>query len=321
MSTSTVPVRPATGYRPRAGSLRPYFASDHARTGQTVLGLLWLLDGGLQFQSFMYSNGFIKMITTTAQGQPQWVHSPMIWAAHLARHDLAVFNTGFALAQCAVGLGILYRPTVKPALLASFGWAFVVWWFGEGFGMMFMGGMATPLTGAPGAVLIYVLIGAIVWPRGRPGGLLGVRGARIAWAALWIVMAWLWLQPQSAQPDVFASTLAAAPAGMGWLASLQSTVGGWVEGNGVWLALLLASFSAAAAVGVMVRWRAKELLIASAVLNLILWVLFQGLGGIFAGGATDPNAGLLFIVLAYVLYSLAPYAGDEPFAVASDELR
>ena len=50
------------------------------------------------------------------------------------------------------------------------------------------------LTGAPGAVLLYGLIGLIVWPNGRPGGLLGVRGARIAWAALWLVMAWLWLR-------------------------------------------------------------------------------------------------------------------------------
>jgi hypothetical protein len=72
---------------------------------------------------------------------------------------------------------------------------------------------------------------------------------------------------------------------------------------------------------VLVRWRAKELLIASAGLNLILWVLFQGFGGIFAGGATDPNAGLLFIVLAYVLYSFVPYASDAPVAVASDQRR
>ena len=33
---------------------RAYFASDAARMGQTVLGLIWLLDDGLRFQSFMY---------------------------------------------------------------------------------------------------------------------------------------------------------------------------------------------------------------------------------------------------------------------------
>ena len=39
-------------------------------------------------------------------------------------------------------------------------------------------------------------------------------------------------------------------------------------------------------------------------LNLIYWVVGQGFGGIFAGGATDPNAGLLFIVLTYTMYTL-----------------
>ncbi len=36
---------------------RVYFASDTRRALQTVLGLIWLLDGALQFQSFMYGKG------------------------------------------------------------------------------------------------------------------------------------------------------------------------------------------------------------------------------------------------------------------------
>ena len=84
-----------------------------------------------------------------------------------------VYNTLFALVQVAIGLGLLYRRTVKPALAVSFVWALVVWWFGEAFGMLFMQRWRSPLTGAPGAVLLYGLIGLIVWPNGRPGGLLG----------------------------------------------------------------------------------------------------------------------------------------------------
>jgi hypothetical protein len=47
---------------------RAYFASDSRRTIQTVLGLIWLLDGGLQFQSFVYGNGFVQMIKAMAPG-------------------------------------------------------------------------------------------------------------------------------------------------------------------------------------------------------------------------------------------------------------
>jgi hypothetical protein len=138
---------------------------------QIVLGLVWLLDGALQFQSFMYTQGFIKeVIEPSAMMQPAWIGDSIVSAAHFAGHNLALWDTLFGLVQVAIGLGLLFRPTVRPALLASFAWTLVVWWFGEGLGMIFAG-MASPLTGAPGAVLLYGLIGLLVWPsREEPGG-------------------------------------------------------------------------------------------------------------------------------------------------------
>lgn len=84
---------------------RYYFASDSRRAFQTVLGLIWLLDGALQFQPFMYSKGFIQMLTATAAGQLHWLASSINWAGHLAQSNLTVFNTLFALIQVAIGLG------------------------------------------------------------------------------------------------------------------------------------------------------------------------------------------------------------------------
>jgi hypothetical protein len=196
MSTSTAGLRVGadTGRSRGSGlsSARTYFASDSVRTIQSVLGLIWLLDGALQFQSFMYGNGFIQMLKGMTSGQPYWLSSSMNWAANTLHSHQVLLNTPFALIQVAIGLGLLYRPTVKAALAVSFVWAFIVWWFGEAFGMLFMN-MANALTGAPGAVFIYALIGLIVWPNGRPGGLIGVRGARTSWAVLWVLMGGLWL--------------------------------------------------------------------------------------------------------------------------------
>jgi hypothetical protein len=293
--------------------LRAYFASDPARTIQTALGVIWLLDGALQFQSFMYSQGFIQLIKGLTVGQPAWVASSVNWAATLASHNLTVYNTLFALTQCAIGLGLLYRPTVKPALAASFAWALVVWWFGEAFGMMFMattpmGGtpMASALTGAPGAVLLYPLIGMIVWPNGRPGGLLGVLGSRLAWAGLWLVMAWLWLVEAGGANGIH-NAINAAPSGMSWLSSMQDGFASAAQGNGVVIALILAVASGAIGVGVAINWRAREFLLIAVGLNVLYWLVGQGFGGIFQGDATDPNAGPLFVLLAYALYSLVPY--------------
>src|SRR5579875_1211861 len=121
MSTTATDLRAGPVARPTGRSLlasaRAYFFSDGTRTAQTVLGLIWLLDGGLQFQSFMYSRGFINMLTTMASGQPHWLGSSIDWAARLTSHHLGVYNTLFALVQVAIGLGLMYRPTVKPALV------------------------------------------------------------------------------------------------------------------------------------------------------------------------------------------------------------
>ena len=292
---------------------RAYFFSDGRRSIQTVLGLIWVLVGALQFQSFMYGKGFIQLLQGLTAGQPGWVASSVNQGAATMESHQAIFNTGAALIQVAIGLGILYKRTTKPAILVSFAWVLAVWWFGEAFGMMFMattpmGGapMASALTGAPGAVLLYGLIGAIVWPNDRPGGLLGVRGARAAWAALWLVMAWLWLVEAGGANGIH-NAINAAPSGMSWLSSVQDGFANITKGNGVIFAIILAGVSAAIGIAVAMNWRAKEFLILAAVLNLIYWVVGQGFGGIFQGGATDPNAGLLFIVLCYALYTLVPY--------------
>jgi hypothetical protein len=286
--------------------LRAYFTADGMRTAQTVLGLIWLLDGGLQFQAFMYTHAFPRMLVGNAIGQPGWLHASIIWGAKIANGDLGVYNTLFALAQVAIGFGLLYRPTVKLALAGTIVWSLFVWWFGEAFGMLLMNS-AQPLTGAPGGVILYALIAMVVWPGGRPGGLLGVRGTRIMWAALWLLEAYLWLLQSSSSANAIHDMITAAGSGMGWLTSVQNGFATVAKGNGLLLALVLAALSGAIGLGVGFNRWAKDLLVLSVVLNLVYWFVGQGLGAIFAGGATDPNSGPLFILLAYVVYQLVTY--------------
>jgi hypothetical protein len=322
MTTSTADQRRRTlGSRADASLVpraRTYFASDSRRIVQTVLGLIWLLDGALQFQSFMYGNGFILVLTSLTAGQPGWVSSSVHWGANAMQSDQVLFNTLAGLTQVAIGIGLLYRPTVKVALAASFAWALVVWWFGEAFGMLFMN-MAQPLTGAPGAVLLYVLAGLLVWPNGRPGGLLGVRGVRAMWLALWLVMAWLWLLAPSSSANATYTSIYAAPSGMSWLSTLQVWAADAAKGNGLLIAIVLAFASAAIGIAVYRNWHPRPFLLLAVVLSLAYWVLGQGFGGIFAGGATDPNAGPLFVLLAYAMYALIPFdsPADSPGALTA----
>jgi hypothetical protein len=314
--SASVTDRPAgvhTGERSPAGWLRAYFWSDGTRRVQTALGLIWLLDAGLQFQSFMYSKGFLQMLLGMAAGQPKWLHDSIVWSVHLANGDLTLWNTLFALTQAAIGFGLLYRPLVKLTIVGSLAWVLIVWWFGEGFGMLFMN-MAQPLTGAPGGVFMYGLIALLAWPNGRRGGLFGIGGAKAMWAVLWIVMAWLWLLAPNSSPNATHDALTSVSSGIGPLNSLQRSLASASAGHGLVIALILAALSAAIGIGVAADWHPRTWLVISIVLNLVYWVIPQALGGIFAGGATDPNSGLLFILLAAAMFTVFPRTATESAA-------
>jgi len=278
------------------------------RTVQTVLGLIWLLDGGLQFQSFMYSRGFIATLEGSGMGQSGWLVSTINWAANIAGSNLTVFNTLFALTQVAIGFGLIVGPTlrgslIRYALAGSVAWGLIVWWFGEGFGQIFSDA-ASPLTGAPGAALLYAVIALIAWPTEKPGGLLGTSGTKLLWAGLWLVMAWEWLYPGNSASGATAAAINAAPSGMSWLSQIQDWAASAASTGGVPIALVLAAVSVVIGVGVACGWQVRRLLLLSVVMNVAYWLLSQGLGGIFMGGATDPNAGPLFVLLAYAVYGV-----------------
>jgi hypothetical protein len=120
--------------------------------------------------------------------------------------------------------------------------------------------MANPLTGAPGAVFLYGVIGLLVWPNDRVGGILGVRGGRIVWAVLWSVSAWLLLLAPNSSANAAHDLIAAAPSGMGWLTSLQTHAARIAAGNGFLIALILAAVSLAIGVAVAADWNTRTFL-------------------------------------------------------------
>lgn len=293
-----------------------------ARHVQVCLGVLWLLDGALQFQPFMYTKGFFTQIVGPAiSGQPAPIASSMTWAVHIAEPHHAVFNTVFALAQIVIGGGLFFSKTVRPALAASFVWGVGVWWFGEGLGQLFTN--ASPLTGAPGAAILYVLVGALVWPTRRHGatpeaasavasGRSGEFAGTTVWAVLWLGMAALWLTPDNRSPNAVRDVLSGVSGATGVLGGLLDASARAAAGRGTAIAVALAMTSAAVGVGVFSRYRAP-FLAGGIIISLFYWLFGQALGGITTGTATDPNAGLLFVLLALKLMptSRAPRPPDD----------
>ncbi|MGH2466915.1 MAG: hypothetical protein ACRDGL_04200 [Candidatus Limnocylindrales bacterium] len=288
------------------------------RAFQITLGVLWLLDAALQFQPYMFTPAFVHhIIAPTAQGNPGWISSSETWAASLMVAHVTVYDAVFGTVQLLLAIAILFRPTVKIGLAASIPWAIGVWWFGEGLGGVFTG--ASPLTAAPGAVILYALIAVLVWPRASErdgvsvaaGGPLGRHLPRVAWLLLWGSATYFLLLAPNRAPgsyhDVFAGMAGGEP---GWLAGIDAHLAGYLAGAGGGVSIVLAACCALVAVSVFVPALTRPGLVVAVLLGLAIW-LAQNFGGILTGQGTDPNSGLLLVFLALVYWPLSG-AATEP---------
>jgi hypothetical protein len=298
---------------------------DARRALQLGLAAIWLLDAVLQYQAFMYSKGFTQMIGGTAAGNPSVIARPITWNSTLVEHHLVLLNTVFATIQLLIGLGIAFRPTVRVALAASIAWAVGVWWFGEGLGGV-LSGAASPLNGAPGAVIIYALLAVLLWPADRDiaapftaARAVGAHVARGLWLVLWLSLAYFALTPANRAPQGLNGMIAGMESGEpGWLSGIDKGAASLVANEGLAASIVLAVALVVIAVGVYLPSpAARATLVLAIVVALVIWVVGEGLGAILTGGGTDPNSGPLLVLLALTYWPItavtaaAPSAGTE----------
>jgi len=316
---SQVAVGGRTALRGRLDSeARPAAARpDGRRALQLGLAAVWLLDGVLQYQPFMYTKAFAQSLAGTAAGNPSVIARPITWDADLVGHHLVLVNTFFATAQLLLGLGIAFRPTVRIALAGSIAWAIGVWWFGEGLGGVLIGG-ASPLNGAPGAVIIYALLAVLLWPADQTTSApfiaaraVGAHVARALWLVFWFSQAYFALIPANRAPRAVSAMIASMEGGEPrWLAAIERAGASLVASRGLAASIVLAVALVLIAIGVYLpRPFAKATLALAIVVALVIWVVAQALGGILAGGGTDPNSGPLLVLLALAYWPASMMVG------------
>jgi hypothetical protein len=275
---------------------------------------VWLLDAVLQLQPSMFtrgSNGLSGMFAGVAGGNPGWVSRTITWNASNVYHQPVLANSVFAGVQFFIAFGIIGRRTCKPALALSIAWAAGVWWFGEGAGLIFRGG-ATPFGGGPGGVLFYAVLAVLLWPSegsDRPfvaARTVGVTNAKAIWAALWGILAVLSVVGDGRSPQALRALVAGVDdREPGWLARVDRATESLFVHQGTTMAVLLAVVCLVVAVGVYLPPRVTQVtLVVGIVVFALVWVAVQDVGGILAGGATDPNSGLLIILLALTYWPL-----------------
>jgi hypothetical protein len=309
-------VPPAAAPPPRRDTRRRVlaWAADRESAGprralQIALGTVWLFDTALQFQPYMFSKMFPAMMLAPSGmgGEPAFVSGPVLGAARLFSSAPAAWNALFATTQLALAIGLLCRPTVRAALAGTVAWALVVWWLGEGLGGLFTRA-ADPLTGAPGAALLYAFLAVLLWPPraaavgpslsggtasggitaggtasgiGRAGTSVAdgsplARHARLAWLVLWGALAVLILRaPASAAPLTAVGGTRAALVIVGLTVAFALAAGGILIPATVRPAVLIAAVAAA-----------------------FVWAAGEHFGSAFSGSATDLNSGPLLLLIA-----------------------
>ncbi len=304
---------------------------------QVILGAIWIVDGLLQLQPYMYekgSNGLFGTVALETMGRPNAINDFLAFMVrHMVAHE-AISNTSIVLVQVAIGAFLVWsglqkhNQITRVTLAVSIAWAFMVWVVGEGVGGMIMP-QASMLTGAPGAAILYVLAAIYLWPpkdhsedtteghvpagiRNTTSdgdgaianhGLLGTTGSYIAWAILWCGSSLLEFQYGNFAPNSISAQIRyGAINEPKWLSFMDLHLASILHGNGTVVAgiLLVVEF----AVGWLVLRPAtrKFALIAGILLAALFWVVGQNLGTVFSGQATDLNSGPLLILLALLLW-------------------
>jgi cytochrome oxidase Cu insertion factor (SCO1/SenC/PrrC family) len=300
-------------------------------------GVIWILDGILQAQPKMAGGLASQVIEPTASASPGWVQHVVNWGGTIwSFHPI---QAGAASVWIQVGIGgwLLFAargPWSRLAGLASVAWGLVVWVFGESFGGIFAPGLSW-LTGAPGAVLLYVVAGALIalpedaWRRPRSFGALGafgvgrllLGGLGVFFIGMAVLQAWpgrgTWQGTAHGQPGpltAMVQSMSSTPQPH-FLSSLLSAFGSFAASNG--LAVNLVVVIALAAVGAIFLTGNPRLVRYAmwfcVVFFLAVWVLVQDFG--FLGGlGTDPNSMIPFLLLiaaGYLGLTQAPQQAAE----------
>src|SRR5271165_1760667 len=318
-----------TGTAPEAGAAAAAAELAWRRLLRIGFGLIWVFDGILQAQPKMAVGLPSQVIEPIAASSPGWVqHLVNIGGTTWSYHPMQAGASAVWI-QVGIGLWLIVAargPLSRLAGLVSVVWGLVVWVFGESFGGIFAPGL-TWLFGAPGAVLIYAVAGALIalperaW-RSRWLGRLLTAGTGAFLLGMAVLQAWpgrgFWQGISHGQPGTLAgmTSTMAQTSQPGFLDAWVNAFTAFDEAHGfavnLFVVVALAVTGAAFLSG---RPRLiRPVLIGFTVLCLADWVLIEDLG--FLGGlGTDPNSMIPMVLLAtagYLAVARAPAEAAEP---------
>jgi len=299
-------------------------------------GLLWIFDGLLQAQPKMAVGLPSQVIEPSAATSPHWVQNLVNWAGTMWSYHPVQAGASAVWIQVGIGLWLLAAPrglSGRLAGLVSVVWGLIVWIFGESFGGIFAPGL-TWLFGAPGAVLIYAVAGALLvladrsWQTPKLGRAV-LAGFGLFLAGMAVLQAWpgrgFWQGHTGSQPGTLTgmTQTMAGTSQPHFLSSLVSGFSSVVRDHGFAVNLVVVAVLAVIGASFLTGRRdvVRPALAAFGVLCFADWVLIEDFG--FLGGlGTDPNSMIPMALLAaggFLALTRVPAAVTTPAAEPATE--
>jgi cytochrome oxidase Cu insertion factor (SCO1/SenC/PrrC family) len=317
-AAASLPTSPRPGVRTAEPKARRFL--------RISFGILWIIDGILQLQPQMAGGLPSEVVQPSAAASPHWVQDVVnaggtVWSFHPVEAAAAA-----VWIQIGAGVWLIAAETgwwSRLGGLASAAWGLVVWVFGETFGGIFAPGL-TWLMGAPGAVFLYIVAGALLalpvrsWEGPRVGRLL-LAGTGTFWMGMAVLQAWPGRGFWQGGADGTLTGMVSDMAGLVQPHPQQAMIDGMVSlvsahGFAVNLVAVIALAATGAALlsgATVLRDRPAALrtsVPASIALCLVVWVLVQDLG-VPGGLGTDPNSMVPWAVLVWTGYRSAAQPG------------
>ncbi|HEX4723755.1 MAG TPA: SCO family protein [Pseudonocardiaceae bacterium] len=275
-----------------------------------TFGILWIFDGLLQAQPKMAGGLSSQVIEPVAAASPDWVQQVVNFGGTVWSYHPVVAAASAVWIQVGIGVWMLVARTgwsSRLAGLSGVGWGLIVWVFGESFGGVFAPAQ-TWLSGAPGAVILYIVAGALIWLpmrvwAGPRLGRLLLSGIGLSWIGFALVQAvpenGFWRGGETGTLTDMISTMEQVTQPHPQAAML-SAFARFTNGNAaavnLFVVIALAALGAAFVSG---RPRLLRIAVpAATVFCLADWLLVQDLG--FPGGlGTDPNSMVPWVLLVW----------------------
>lgn len=275
---------------------RPRLASR--ATVRRTLGVFWLIDAALQAAPSKFAPGYpLGVLAQSSMGLPPWAHGAVYAGIEPFVAHWGMWNLASVVLEAALGIGLLAGVATRTCIAASVAWAGLVWWVGEGFGLL-PSGQALVLGGAPGPAVAYAVLGVLAWPR---DGLRDMtpRAWKITWAVLWLGGAGLQLIGSWSPAVVLEANLSESSAGQpAFLAATAHSALRLVVAHPLGVPVGLALTQALAGLGpLLARRHPQRWVYLGMALAVVFWVVGEQAASLFSGG-TDVGLGPLVLLLA-----------------------